>query len=146
MGQEVAPELGAEAIRGFTKTLLEDLRALERIIADGMIEADVQRIGAEQEFFLVDHTWRPAPVAMELLDELKEHGFTSELARFNLEANLDPLILSDRCFATLEAQLGDRVQRIRDVAATARSRCSTATTVWHTRTRCRRRRACRLAT
>ena len=46
MGQEVAPDLGAEAIRGFTKTLLEDLRALERIVAEGMIESSVQRMGA----------------------------------------------------------------------------------------------------
>ena len=81
------PDLGPAAIRGFTKALLEDLRALERIIADRMIESGVQRIGAEQEFFLVDRTWRPAPVAMEVIGELERYGFTSELARFNLEAN-----------------------------------------------------------
>ena len=114
---EVAPDLGAEAIRGFTKSLLRDLRALERIIDEGMIDAGVQRIGAEQEFFLVDQNWRPAPVAMDLIPELESAGFTTELAAFNLEANLDPVELTGRCFTLLEDQLTERVTLMRAVAA-----------------------------
>jgi CBS domain-containing protein len=114
--QDLTPDLGPEAIRAFTQSLLEDLRALERIIASGMIEAGVSRIGAEQEMFLVDQRWRPAPVATELLAELEPHGFTTELALFNLETNLDPLSLDGSCFSTLEAQLNERVALARDAA------------------------------
>ena len=114
--QEVAPDLGPGAIRAFTKALLEDLRALEDIIDSGMIETDIRRIGAEQEFFLVDQRWRPAPIATELIDELEPHNFTTELARFNLEANLDPVTLAGDCFSRLERQLNERVDLIRCAA------------------------------
>ena len=114
---DVAPDLNPEAIRGFTKALLEDLRALEQMIERGLIESGTQRIGAEQEFFLVDRNWRPAPIAMEVVGELEEFGFTTELARFNLETNLDPVTLRGGCFSSLESQLRERVALIRRVAA-----------------------------
>ncbi len=114
---EVAPDLDPESIRGFTKSLLDDLRALEQIIEQGLIESGVQRIGAEQEFFLVDQNWRPAPVATEMIDELEGSGFTTELARFNLEVNLEPAILRGDCFSQLDSQLRDRFALIRKVAA-----------------------------
>ena len=115
--RELNPDLAPEAIRGFTKSLLEDLRALEQILADGIIESDKQRIGAEQEFFLVDSSWRSAPVAIEIIPALEAFGFTTELARFNLETNLDPLLLTGSCFSTLERQLTERVALFRQEAA-----------------------------
>ena len=115
--RELNPDLAPEAIRGFTKSLLEDLRALEQILADGIIESDKQRIGAEQEFFLVDSSWRPAPVAIEIIPALESLGFTTELARFNLETNLDPLLLTGSCFSALERQLSERVALLRQEAA-----------------------------
>jgi len=42
MGQDLVPEQGSEAIRSFTKALLTDLRALERMLDDGMIESGVR--------------------------------------------------------------------------------------------------------
>ncbi len=114
--QDVAPDLGPEAIRLFTKSLLDDLRALEHMIAEGMIESGVTRIGAEQEMFLVDHRWRPAPIATELLPELEGANFTTELALFNLETNLDPFVLTGDCFAALEGQLMERLELVRRVA------------------------------
>jgi len=114
--QDVAPDLGPEAIRSFTKALLDDLRALERMIGEGMIESGITRIGAEQEMFLVDHRWRPAPVAIDLLLELEGANFTTELALFNLETNLDPLELTGNCFSQLERQLCERMDLVRKVA------------------------------
>jgi len=116
--QDVKPDLGPEAIRAFTKALLEDLRALERMVAEGMIESGVTRIGAEQELFLVDQRWRPAPIADAILPQLEDHGFTTELALFNLETNLDPLVLEGRCFSRLEEQLRDRIGLAREAART----------------------------
>lgn len=46
------------------RALLDDVQALETMLEEGMIEEGVRRIGAEQEMFLVDHTWEePAPSA-----------------------------------------------------------------------------------
>jgi hypothetical protein len=39
---------------------------------------------------------RPAPVAMEVLKNAGDHRLTTELGKFNLEANLSPRLLAGR--------------------------------------------------
>ena len=116
MGVDVVPQRSPEAIRTFTRALLRDLQALERLLADGHIETGVRRFGAEQELFLVDEAWRPAPVAVEVLEDLNDEPFTTELARFNLEANLSPRVLEGSCFSDMHAELNDYVARVREAA------------------------------
>jgi CBS domain-containing protein len=116
MGQDLVPERNPEAVRTFTRALLRDLQALEQLLAQGRIEKGVRRFGAEQEMFLVDRGWRPAPVAVEVLERLGE-PFTTELARFNLEANLEPLLLEGDAFRTMEGRLEELVTRARAAAA-----------------------------
>ena len=53
VGADVEPDLSPEAIRGFTRAILRDLQALEKMLAEGMIESGVRRFGAELEVFLV---------------------------------------------------------------------------------------------
>ena len=108
--------VGHEETRTFTKALLRDLRALETMLEEDLFESDVRRIGAEQEMFLVNEGWRPAPVAMELLKLLGD-PYTTELALYNLEANLDPRLLQGSCFSELESELTAVVDRARSAAA-----------------------------
>ncbi len=110
-------ELSGEALRTFMAQLLRDLRALERIIDEGKIEEHVRRIGAEQEMFLVDSSWQPAPVAMELLKEIDDPHFTTELGLFNLEANLDPHEFGGDCLRQMENQLETLLAHARKAAA-----------------------------
>ena len=117
MGQDVEPKLGPEAIRMFTRALLRDLQALDRILAEGLIESGVRRFGAEQEMFLVDHGCRPAPVAVEVLERLEGEAFTTELARFNIEANLLPHVLEGRCFSAMHQEVDQLVDQVRGAAA-----------------------------
>ncbi len=106
MGEhQVQDDITGEELRLFMRNLLDDLRALARMIEDGWIESGVRRIGAEQEMFLVGAGWRPAPIATEVLDVIDDPHFTTELARFNLEANLDPLVFGGDCLSRMEAQL-----------------------------------------
>ena len=107
--------LGPEATRAFTKALLRDLRAFEHMLETDRFESGVRRIGAEQEMFLVHEGWRPAPVALELLERLGE-PYTTELALYNLEANLSPKLLCGSCFTELEAELNSVIERARSVA------------------------------
>jgi len=86
--QNVDTAASEEQIQSFTVALLEDIRALELMLEKGMIETGVRRVGAEQEMFLVNHGFRPAPLAVEALAAIDDPHFTTELARFNLEANL----------------------------------------------------------
>ena len=87
------------------KALLDDLRALEQMLETGMVESGVRRIGAEQEMFLVDANLGPAAVAEEVMGRVNDSRFVAEIARFNLEANLTPLILGGRCFRRMEEEL-----------------------------------------
>lgn len=85
--------------------LVDDLKALEKMLAEGKFETGVTRIGAEQELCLIDYALRPAMLGMELLQSLDDPHYTTELARFNLEVNLDPRELAGDCFAQLEHEL-----------------------------------------
>ena len=53
-----ASEMGKGSVRVFTKALLKDLQALEKMLEDGLIESGVRRFGCEQEMFLVNQAWR----------------------------------------------------------------------------------------
>jgi CBS domain-containing protein len=107
--------------QAFMKALLEDLRALEYMIATGGFETGVTRIGAEQEMFLVDRNMRPAPVSLEVLDLAHDSRLTTEIARFNLEANLTPLRLTGGCFRLMEQELEELLGLVRKSAETFRA-------------------------
>lgn len=91
--------------RHFLRYLLNDLEALDLMLKKGLIEKDRQRIGAEQELSLVDKYFKPARIAPSVLNRLNDSHFTTELALYNLEINLDPLDLKGDCFALMEKQL-----------------------------------------
>lgn len=113
--QNIKYELEGEHLRFFVKCLLKDLRVLERMIHEGMIESDVKRIGAEQELFLVDQTWKPSPRALEVLEKVNDHHFITEIGLFNLEINLDPLVFGGKCFSHLEKDLTGLLGKARQV-------------------------------
>ncbi|MBC8369877.1 MAG: CBS domain-containing protein [Planctomycetes bacterium] len=105
-----------EDLRRFTKSLLRDLQALQKMLDDDLFENNIQRIGAEQEFFIVDSGMRPANLGGRLLDILDDEHFTPELAKFNLECNLDPLELRAKCFSVLHQQTDELVAKARKAA------------------------------
>lgn len=106
--------MGSQSVKAITSLserkdylyhLLNDVKALERMIDNDLFEKGIQRIGAEQELCLIDKKFRPSKKALEVLDEINDEHFTTELALFNLEINLDPLELKSKCFSILENQL-----------------------------------------
>lgn len=96
--------------------MLRDLHALERLIAEERFETGNPRIGAEQEFFLVDRAWQPSPCAIELLDAIDEPHFTTEIGAFNLELNLDPQPFGGACLSDMHRQLDELLRRARHAA------------------------------
>jgi CBS domain-containing protein/gamma-glutamyl:cysteine ligase YbdK (ATP-grasp superfamily) len=103
--------------RAFTRAVLDDLEALEKMLDGGLLENDVQRIGAEQEMFLIDQTMHPAPIAMEVIEAANEPRLTTEIGRFNLEANLTPREFNGNCLSALEAELNDVMSIVRKAAS-----------------------------
>ncbi len=119
MGEhDVRESISSREVRGFTRAILGDLRALEAMLEREMIEDGVRRAGAEQEMFLVDADCRPMPIAEELLAGLDGGSFTSELGRFNLEANLAPRNLHGSFLRDLESDLEAVVSTVNRAAAT----------------------------
>lgn len=115
--KKVEGELEGEARRQFTRALLTDLRALERMIESNAFETGVARIGAEQELFLVDRAYQPAPGALRILEKIGDPHFTTELGLFNLEMNADPQPLAGDGLAKMEAQLTELFEKVRGVSA-----------------------------
>lgn len=105
-----------ENLRAFTKYLIRDMKALEQMLADDLFERDTKRIGAEQELFLIDRASRPHSINTNIIEEIGDPRFTYELARFNLEFNLNPLRFGDRCLSELENQLNSCITRAREAA------------------------------
>ena len=113
----VHTEYDEQQLRQFTVGVLNDLQALERMLDAGMFEEDVRRIGAEQEVFLVDSAMRPAPLAVEVIEESADERLTTEIGKFNLEANLSPRIFTGDALGRMEDELNDVLDVVRSNAA-----------------------------
>lgn len=96
--------------------LLNDVRALEQMIKDDHFEKGIQRVGAEQELCLINKHYRPSLDAMEILEKVNDPHFTTELALFNLEINLDPVVLKNECFSILKDQLYSLLSKVKKAA------------------------------
>ncbi len=94
-----------ELLRQFMQNVLRDARALEQMLGSDCFEQGVVRIGAEQELFLVDSDHRPASTSHAVLEAIDDPHFTTELASFNLEINLDPIPACADSLTQLESQL-----------------------------------------
>jgi len=117
MGEHhVEQELDELKVQRFMRALLDDLRALDYMLDHDLIETGVRRIGAEQEMFLVDKDLRPAPVSVDVLQHANDARLTTEIAKFNLEANLTPMDLGGKCFSLMEGELRAVLARARKSA------------------------------
>ena len=98
----------------FFNSLLNDVKALNHMIENDWFEKGITRIGAEQEMVLVNQkTLKPKLNAMEALDLMTEDKWVeTELAKFNLEINLDPRVLKGSCFSKLEKETRTKLNKI----------------------------------
>lgn len=115
--KDIDGRLEGERQRAFMAALLDDVRALEHMLANNLFETGIRRVGAEQEMFIIDGAWRPARGVLQVLEQLRHDGhYTTELGQFQLEANCDPQVLTGSGLARLHAQLDDLVDRARKAA------------------------------
>lgn len=117
MGEQNVNKLNSkEELQLFVKHLLNDVKALETMLADDWFETDIMRIGAEQEMFMVDDKYfKPALIAVEVLEEMKEFDWVgTELAKFNLETNLSPREFVGDCFSLMEKENNDQLGVIKE--------------------------------
>jgi CBS domain-containing protein len=105
----------------FMRFLFKDLKAMERMLREEWFETDLIRIGAEQEMCLVDRYYKPIHLNLEALKAIGDESFTSELANFNLEANLKPLPFSGDSLSAMHRDLRDTLnlasEKVADLGA-----------------------------
>ena len=114
--KRISREYDEEQLRSFTVGVLGDLKALEKMLDGGMMEEDVRRIGAEQEMFLVDSSMHPAGVAEEVIRIAGDRRLTTEIGRFNLEANLTPRRFEGDALGAMEQELYELLDIVRTAA------------------------------
>jgi CBS domain-containing protein/gamma-glutamylcysteine synthetase len=104
-------------MQNFVRQLLHDVQALEYMLDNDWFESDTIRIGAEQEMCLVDKdTLKPACINMQALELMKEWEWVgTELAQFNLETNLTPLVFEGNCLSEMERENAEGLEKIRGV-------------------------------
>lgn len=117
MGElDVKSVINPKDLSQFTRRLLNDVKALERMLDNGFFDMGKPRIGAEQEICLIDEHFKPAPNVMDLLPHLDQRYFTTELAKFNIEANLSPHLFEKDCFSKLENEINALLSSLREEA------------------------------
>ncbi|WP_431157091.1 CBS domain-containing protein [Winogradskyella poriferorum] len=96
--------------------LVKDLEALDIMLKKEMIEEEPIRIGAEQEFCVVTKDYFPNNNSIEVLKEINDEHFTTEIGKYNLEINSDPLILKGKCFSQLHLDLKSLLKKAEEAA------------------------------
>jgi CBS domain-containing protein/gamma-glutamylcysteine synthetase len=115
--KDVDGRLEGERQREFMAALLDDVRALEQMLGNNMFESGVRRIGAEQELFIINDSWRPARGVRGGLERLRgDSHYTTELGQFQLEVNCDPQTLTGDGLTALHTQLDMLVEKARRAA------------------------------
>ncbi|MEY3320784.1 MAG: hypothetical protein RLZZ417_367 [Bacteroidota bacterium] len=109
-------ELGRQQ---FVFNLLQDMQALEYMLHNQFFETGVTRIGAEQEMCLIQKkSFKAAPIALEIIEILKDNPWLdTELAKFNLEINLDPRIFTGSALKDMETETSNKLNIIKNELA-----------------------------
>ena len=88
----------------FIHQLTKDIELLENLILNNTLEK-YDRIGAEQEFCIIDENFRANPINEQLVKKVKKHGFVTEIAKFNMELNIEPIDLGPNALKKMEDAL-----------------------------------------
>lgn len=107
---------GPEDRAEFLHRLMQDIKALEFMLDEGLFETTPLRIGAEQELFLMDGEFMPAPLAQELLSKVEDDHFTTEIGKYNIEINLDPIELGKDCLSNVREDLESLIRKAQHAA------------------------------
>jgi CBS domain-containing protein len=113
--QDVRKDSDEVALREFTQHLIKDVRALERMLREGLFETGVRRIGAEQELFLVDERGKPGAIIDQVLEHNSDDRIVTELTRFNLEFNMEPISFGDGCLREMEQANRELIGTVREM-------------------------------
>jgi gamma-glutamyl:cysteine ligase YbdK (ATP-grasp superfamily) len=118
VGQEIDRiRFDARDFDRYAKRLEQETKLLAEWARTGLFSNRGPVAGFELEAWLVDEDFQPAPVNKAVLEALADPLATLELARFNLELNIEPELLLGRALSRLEAGLNFAWTRARKAAS-----------------------------
>ena len=98
--------------------LLNDIKALDMMIEKGMFEAGPLRIGAEQEFCLVNARFLPESKSTAFLHAVADSHFSAKMGNYNIALNLESTELQNDCFSSLYNRLELFLEKAKKAAST----------------------------
>lgn len=117
MGQEIdKKDFIKEDFDTFYQHLKDETEMLRQWFRDNRFADDKLVAGLELEAWLVDKNFQPAPINEAFFDALKSEYFSPELAKFNIELNVDPLPLTLDALTGLEQSVRHHWNECRLVA------------------------------
>jgi len=108
-GKSISSTVDIRARKTFTYHLLKDIETLDYMLKNKLFPTDEIRIGAEQELAIADKKLKPICKALDILENIDNELFVTELSQFNLEINLEPLSLKAGVFHEIHQKLKDHL-------------------------------------
>jgi hypothetical protein len=123
MGKEVARHAFSRADRTrYRQKVRRCLDVFALMLDDFQFDADRPTTGLEVELNLVDPEAEPAMRNAEILANLADPSFQTELGQFNLELNARPRLIEGNGFGDYERDLQESLERAEDRAGKADAR------------------------
>lgn len=116
MGEAVQLSRQTPTTRAVRRRLDRSLAALEGMLADGWFDAHADTCGFEVEFDLVDPLGRPRQVNEPVLAAMRRPDLQPELARFNIELNVEPRPIRGDVLRRLDHELSAAIDSLSTVA------------------------------
>lgn len=106
MGDEISTHFFDEfAYQSFRQNLESETSLLHEWIQSDRLNENRPIGGFEQEAWLVDESFNPAPLNEKFMEIANKDYICAELARFNIELNVAPLELTGNCLNKLQSEL-----------------------------------------
>ncbi|WP_226345052.1 glutamate-cysteine ligase family protein [Agilicoccus flavus] len=122
MGQDVSGnEWSNEQRQRYREKVLQNLDVFERMLVSSSFEADEGMTGLEIELNLVDSDLNPSFDNAAVLDAIDSSAFQTELAKFNIELNVDPRVIEGDALYRLEDDIRAGLNAARERAQRAGS-------------------------
>ena len=106
MGEEIgSSQFSKQDYEQYYDQLKLETQALEKLFKDNRFSCVSNYCGLEQEAWILNEDYLPAPENQYLLDTLKNDLLSPELAQFNIELNVTPRLLCDTGLSQMQHEL-----------------------------------------
>ena len=115
MGRDVpAITISRQDRRTYRAKVRTCLDVLARMLHESRFESELQHVGLEIEFNLVDKAGYPAMTNADVLAMIADQAWGTELGKFNIELAGDPERMTGLVFSDLQSKLADMLAGVAD--------------------------------